>query len=64
VRLLSRVAKINPSETLAIAAKLKRDNDLEYKRSQIVFPCAEEHTLYNLAQVLFNPGDEIIIPVL
>jgi aspartate aminotransferase len=46
----------------AIAAKLKRDNDLEYKRSQIVVSCGAKHTLYNLAQVLFDPGDEIIIP--
>ena len=46
----------------AIAAKLKRDNDLEYKRSQIVVSCGAKHTLYNLAQVLFDPGDEVIIP--
>lgn len=46
----------------AIAAKLKRDNGLEYKRSQIVVSCGAKHTLYNLAQVLFDPGDEVIIP--
>jgi len=46
----------------AVAAKLKRDNDLEYKRSQIVVSCGAKHTLYNLAQVLFDPGDEVIIP--
>lgn len=46
----------------AIAAKLKRDNDLEYKRSQIVVSCGAKHSLYNLAQVLFDPGDEVIIP--
>lgn len=46
----------------AIAAKLKRDNGLEYKRSQIVVSCGAKHTLYNLAQILFDPGDEVIIP--
>jgi aspartate aminotransferase len=45
----------------AIVAKLKRDNDLEYKRSQIVVSCGAKHSLYNLAQVLFDPGDEVII---
>ena len=46
----------------AIAAKLKRDNMLEYKRSQIVVSCGAKHTLYNLAQALFEEGDEVIIP--
>lgn len=46
----------------AIIAKLKRDNALEYKRSQIVVSCGAKHTLYNLAQVLFEDGDEVIIP--
>jgi aspartate aminotransferase len=46
----------------AVIAKLKRDNDLEYKRSQIVVSCGAKHTLYNLAQVIFDPGDEVIIP--
>jgi aspartate aminotransferase len=46
----------------AIIAKLKRDNNLEYKRSQIVVSCGAKHTLYNLAQTLFDEGDEVIIP--
>lgn len=46
----------------AIIAKLKRDNSLEYKRSQIVVSCGAKHTLYNLAQALFEPGDDVIIP--
>ena len=46
----------------AIIAKLKRDNALEYKRSQIVVSCGAKHTLYNLAQALFDTGDEVIIP--
>ena len=46
----------------AIMAKLKRDNGLEYKRTQIVVSCGAKHTLYNLAQALLDPGDEVIIP--
>ncbi|MBN1363806.1 MAG: pyridoxal phosphate-dependent aminotransferase [Syntrophaceae bacterium] len=46
----------------AVIVKLKRDNNLEYERSQIVVSCGAKHTLYNLAQVLLNPGDEVIIP--
>lgn len=46
----------------AIIAKLKRDNALEFKRSQIVVSCGAKHTLYNLAQALFETDDEVIIP--
>jgi aspartate aminotransferase len=46
----------------AIVAKLRRDSSLEYKRSQIVVSCGAKHTLYNLAQALFDQGDEVIIP--
>jgi len=46
----------------AIISKLKVDNNLEYKRSQIVVSCGAKHSLYNLAQVLFEEGDEVIIP--
>lgn len=46
----------------AIIDKLKRDNSLTYKRSEIVVSCGAKHTLYNLAQVLFEEGDEVLIP--
>jgi aspartate aminotransferase len=46
----------------AIIAKLRRDNALEYKRSDVVVSCGAKHTLYNLAQALFEAGDEVIIP--
>ncbi|MDD5711340.1 MAG: pyridoxal phosphate-dependent aminotransferase [Smithellaceae bacterium] len=46
----------------AIIGKLERDNGLAYKRNQIVVSCGAKHTLYNLAQVLFEEGDEVIIP--
>jgi aspartate aminotransferase len=46
----------------AIAGKLMRDNNLSYRRNEIVVSCGAKHTLYNLAQVLFEEGDEVIIP--
>jgi aspartate aminotransferase len=46
----------------AIISKLGRDNHLTYDRSEIVVSCGAKHTLYNLTQVLFEDGDEVIIP--
>ena len=46
----------------AIIGKFKEDNDLVYKRSEVVVSCGAKHTLYNLAQVLFEEGDEVLIP--
>ena len=46
----------------AIIAKLKNDNGLSYEPTQIVASCGAKHSLYNLAQVLWDEGDEIIIP--
>jgi aspartate aminotransferase len=46
----------------AVITKLKRDNALNYRRSQIVASCGAKHTLYNIAQALFEKGDEVIIP--
>lgn len=46
----------------AIAAKLKRDNNLAYKPSEVIANCGGKHSFYNLMQVLLNDGDEVIIP--
>lgn len=46
----------------AVAEKLRKDNGLVYKRSQIVVSTGAKHTLFNMAQVLFGKGDEVIIP--
>jgi aspartate aminotransferase len=45
-----------------IAEKLERENRLSYRRSEIVVSCGAKHSLYNIAQVLFDSGDEVIIP--
>ncbi|MEK6690359.1 MAG: pyridoxal phosphate-dependent aminotransferase [Nitrospirota bacterium] len=46
----------------AIIEKFKKDNDLNYDRSEIIVSCGAKHSLYNIAQAIFNPGDEILIP--
>jgi len=46
----------------AIIEKFDRDNGLHYDRSQIIVSCGGKHSFYNLAQVLFDQGDEVIVP--
>jgi aspartate aminotransferase len=46
----------------AICRKFKRDNNLDYKPSQIVVSTGAKQALYNIAQVLLNDGDEVILP--
>lgn len=46
----------------AICAKLKRDNGLDYTPEQIVVSTGAKQSIYQLAQCLVNPGDEVIIP--
>ncbi len=46
----------------AIIDKLKIDNDLSYKREEIIVSCGAKHSLYNIAQALYGYGDEVIIP--
>src|SRR3972149_2615403 len=47
----------------AVVAKLKRDNGLEYARDEVIASAGSKQVLYNLAMVLFDKRDEIIIPV-
>ncbi len=46
----------------AIIEKFRRDNNLSYERDEVMVSCGGKHILYNLAQALLNPGDEVIIP--
>lgn len=46
----------------AIAAKLKRDNNLDYPPNQIIVSNGAKHSIYNSILALCNPGDEVIIP--
>jgi aspartate aminotransferase len=46
----------------AVATKLKRDNNLDYKPSDIIVSNGAKQSLFNLFQATLNPGDEVIIP--
>ncbi len=46
----------------AIATKFKRDNKLDYKSNQIVVSTGAKQSLYNIAMVMLNQGDEVILP--
>ena len=46
----------------AIITKMKRDSRLDYERNQILVSCGAKHSFYNLAQTLWEEGDEVIIP--
>jgi aspartate aminotransferase len=46
----------------AICTKFKRDNDLVYQPNQIVVSTGAKQSIANIAQVLLNPGDEVLLP--
>ena len=46
----------------AIRRKLLTDNNLNYKKNEIVVSCGAKHSLYNILQAILNPGDKVIIP--
>jgi aspartate aminotransferase len=46
----------------AIIKKFQRDNQVTYKRSEIIVSCGGKHSFYNLAQAIFDQGDEVIVP--
>lgn len=51
-----------PEVLKAIAGKLKRENNLDYKPSQIVVNVGAKHSLFNIFQAIIDEGDEVIIP--
>ncbi|MFB0939086.1 MAG: aspartate aminotransferase [Urechidicola sp.] len=46
----------------AVCLKFKRDNNLEYAPNQIVVSTGAKQSIANIAQVLLNPGDEVLLP--
>lgn len=51
-----------PELRAAIAEKLKTENGLDYKPSQVIVNCGAKHSCYNVIIATCNPGDEVIIP--
>ena len=46
----------------AIAQKLKRENNLDYKASQIVVSTGAKQCIANAVLCCVNPGDEVLVP--
>jgi len=46
----------------AICEKFQRENGVSYKPAEVTVSCGAKHSLYNLFQVLFEAGDEVLIP--
>ena len=46
----------------AICVKFKRDNNLDYNPKQIVVSTGAKQSIANIAQVLLNPGDDVLLP--
>ncbi len=51
-----------PELRAEVAAKFKRDNNLDYAPEQILVSTGGKQCIYNLLMALINPGDEVIIP--
>ena len=47
---------------VAIIDKIKTELGLTYDKSQILVSCGAKHSLYNIAEALFEGGDEVILP--
>ena len=46
----------------AICRKFKRDNNLDYNINQVVVSTGAKQSIANVAMVLLNPGDEVLLP--
>lgn len=46
----------------AVCRKFAEDQNFSYKPENVVISCGAKHSLYNLIQVLCQPGDEVLIP--
>ena len=46
----------------AICTKFERYNNLKYEANQIVVSTGAKQSIANVAQVLLNPGDEVLLP--
>ncbi|MEH6359213.1 MAG: pyridoxal phosphate-dependent aminotransferase [Amylibacter sp.] len=51
-----------PEMKQAVCAKMKRDNGLDYKPTQVSVGTGGKQILYNALMATLNPGDEVVIP--
>jgi aspartate aminotransferase len=45
----------------AVCEKLRKENGLDYSPKEVIINCGAKHSIYNILQVLINPGDEVLI---
>ena len=46
-----------------ICKKLKKDNGLSYNEDEVIVTNGAKQSLFNIFQVILQPGDEVIIPI-
>ena len=46
----------------AVADSYRRDQDLSYRKEDVLVSCGAKHSVYNIFQAVVNPGDEVVIP--
>jgi aspartate aminotransferase len=46
----------------AVIDTFGKDDGLDYTPEEIIVSCGAKHSLYNIAQALYGPGDEVVIP--
>ena len=51
-----------PELKAAVSRKFKRENNLDYRPSQIIVGTGGKQVLYNALMATLNPGDEVMIP--
>lgn len=51
-----------PELKKAIIERIKADYGVEYTPEEVLVSCGAKHSLYNIAQALFEKGDEVLIP--
>lgn len=52
-----------PNLKKAVCEKLKKENGLDYKPSNIIISSGAKHSIHNALMAILNPGDEVIIAV-
>lgn len=46
----------------AVAQKVYEKSNVSYETKEVLISCGAKHSLYNIAQAIIDPGDEVIIP--
>ncbi len=46
----------------AVVERFERVNGVKYCPEQVLISCGAKHSIYNILQVLVDPGDEVVIP--